>query len=195
MVSRATRPWPKLALVVALAASGVAAGAPRAIVAAPMDACFRALDYEKAATQDSASAQARYDSAIAGLAANASCGDGQMHLVNEAFLLSMRAPAEHDLHIGNWQRDLDRANMLLTQCTNWPGLRGKTAGNNCMTQIKYNAVIAKNLAAQPASSPAPAVSGSPAPGSSPAPAISPAPRLGPALPPPAPPSPSPAVRR
>ncbi|HEX3550119.1 MAG TPA: hypothetical protein VHT53_07070 [Candidatus Elarobacter sp.] len=197
-MSRASRTFSSIAFVAALVAAGVAAGTPRPSLAAP-DACQRALDYEKAATQDSASAQARYDSAVAGLAANASCTDAEMKLVNEGYLLSMRAPAEHDLHIGNWQRDLERANMLLTQCTNWPGLRGTSAANNCTTQIKYNGVIAKNLTAQP--SPAPAASASPGtarPSSgSPAPSSSaaPAPRLGPAMPPPAPPSPSPAVRR
>ncbi len=205
-VSRASRPALSLALVAVFAGAGAALAVPQPAAAQSVAACYRALDYEKAATQDSASAQARYDSAVAGLAANASCGDSQMHLVNEAYLLSMRAPAEHDLHIGNWQRDLDRANMLLTQCTNWPGLRGKSAGENCLTQIKYNTVIAKNLAAQPSPAPSarPAAPGtSPVPGTSPAPAASPAPgataapapRLGPAMPPPAPPSPSPPVRR
>jgi hypothetical protein len=182
---------PALAAAAIVAASIVAG--PGARPAGAADACSRALEYEKAAATDKASAQARYDSAVAGLAANASCGDAQMHLVNEGYLLSMRAPAEHDLHIGNWQRDLDRANMLLTQCTNWPGLRGTAAGTNCAAQIRYNGIIAKNLTSQP--TPAPAASNAPgaAPGASPAPATSaaPAPRLGPAMPPPAPPQPSP----
>ena len=65
-----------------------------------------------------------------GLAANQRCPDAQMKLVNEAYLLSMRAPAEHDLKIGDWQRDYARANMLLAQCSTWPGLKGSVAGQD-----------------------------------------------------------------
>jgi hypothetical protein len=130
-----------------------------AFVVAPRPAsaasdCAQALAYEKRAANDSTTAQARYDSAVAGLTANRNCHDSQMHLVNEGYLLSMRAPAEHDLKIGNWQRDLDRANMLLTQCTNWPGLRGTRAGIDCDTQRRYNTIIAKTLTTQPTPPPA-----------------------------------------
>jgi hypothetical protein len=109
------------------------------------DGCARALALEKTAASDSVTAQARYDSAVAGLAANQSCSDSQMHLVNEAYLLSMRAPAEHDLHVGNWRADLTRANMLLLQCSNWPGLKGTKAGIDCDTQRRYNVTIEKTL--------------------------------------------------
>lgn len=136
---------PTLALAAAAAVLVAAFAAPAPAPAAPAS-CDTALAYEKTAASDSVSAQARYDSAIAGLSANQGCRDAQMHLVNEAYLLSMRAPAEHDLHIGNWRRDLDRANMLLTQCANWPGLKGTRAGGDCDTQRRYNDVIAKTLA-------------------------------------------------
>jgi methionine-rich copper-binding protein CopC len=139
---------------------------PRPAPAAPNDACSQALAYERIAASDSASRQASYDSAIAGLAANQRCSDPQMKLVNEAYLLSMRAPAEHDLKIGNWQRDFARANMLLIQCTNWPGLRNTRAGNDCATQRRYNEIITKTLTTQP--TPAPSTSMRPAPPTPPA---------------------------
>jgi hypothetical protein len=105
-----------------------------------------------------------------------------MHLVNEGYLLSMRAPAEHDLKIGNWQRDLDRANMLLTQCTNWPGLRGTRAGIDCDTQRRYNTIIAKTLNA-PSPTPRPATPAPVTTAAPPGPARS-------AMPLPTPPSPN-----
>jgi len=143
-----------MTLVAATAIALAFVAAPRPVSAAP-DSCFQALAYEKTAANDAATAQARYDSTVAGLGANQGCRDSQMHLVNEAYLLSMRAPAEHDLKIGNWQRDLTRANMLLSQCTNWPGLRGTKAGIDCDTQRRYNTIIAKTLSA-PSPTPRPA---------------------------------------
>jgi hypothetical protein len=142
--------------------------APRPAPAAPNDGCMQALAYEKAAANDSATRQAAYDSAVAGLAANQRCADSQMKLVNEAYLLSMRAPAEHDLKIGDWRRDITRANMLLIQCTNWPGLRNTRAGADCATQRRYNEIITKTLAVQPSAAPStrPAPPTPPAGGSS-----------------------------
>ena len=137
--------------------------APRPAPAATYDGCLQALAYEKAAASDTATRQAAYDSAVAGLAANQKCNDPQMKLVNEAYLLSMRAPAEHDLKIGNWQRDLTRANMLLAQCTNWPGLRNTRAGLDCGTQKRYNDVMAKGMSATPAPAPTPRPTVAPTP--------------------------------
>lgn len=128
---------------------------------------MRALTLEKTAANDAVSRQAAYDAAVAGLAANQSCPDAQMHLVNEAYLLSMRAPAAHDLHVGDWRRDLARANDLLLQCANWPGLKGTKAGQDCVTQRQYNGIIAKALTAPP---PTPAPRGPGAPPTPPAPA-------------------------
>ncbi len=174
-----------------MCAAVAAAGSPNVATAAPDPGCTQALAYEKTAALDSASAQARYDSSVAGLAANQRCGDAQMHLVNEAYLLSMRAPAEHELRVGSWQRDLQRANMLLQQCTNWPGIRGTAAASNCSTQLRYNETVAKNYTSPPTPvpvAPAPAASNRPSPG--PGSSSAPAPRLGPAVAPPAPPQPA-----
>ncbi|MEA2721444.1 MAG: hypothetical protein QOJ39_3308 [Candidatus Eremiobacteraeota bacterium] len=157
--------------------------------AQPNEACNRALEYEKTSANDTVSRQASYDSAVAGLTANVRCNDAQMKLVNEAYLLSMRAAAEHELKIGNWQRDMERANMLLAQCTNWPGLRGKAAGNNCATQRQYNMITTKTANTVPSPRPASpsAIPTPPAPG---APARTAVP-----LPPPVAPNPSPTPRR
>lgn len=162
------KPAPALALAAALtvAASVASIGAP-AQAQQPNAACSQALAYEKTAANDSSTRQAAYDAAVAGLAANQRCNDAQMKLVNEAYLLSMRATAEHELKVGNWQRDMTRANMLLTQCTNWPGLKNTRAGTDCDTQRRYNDIIAKKLTTPPPTprpaTPAPAMT-SPGPG-------------------------------
>jgi hypothetical protein len=181
-----------IALAAATAIVFAAVAAPLPAPAAPNvpPSCEAALRYEKTAASDSISAQARYESTIAGLAANQSCGDAQMHLVNEAYLLSMRAPAAHDLKIGDWRRDMARANMLLAQCTNWPGLRNTRAGIDCGTQRRYNDIIAKTFNAQPTPGPA----GSPASSGRPAPPTPPAAGAAMPLPRPASPIPSPTPR-
>ena len=173
-----------MTLAVVTAVVFVAVVTPRPAPAEPNDACRQALAYEKAAASDSASRQAAYDSAVAGLTANQRCADAQMKLVNEAYLLSMRAPAEHDLKIGNWQRDFARANMLLAQCTNWPGLRNTRAGIDCATQRRYNEIVTKTLTSQP----------TPAPSMRPAPPTPPAGGSSMPLPRPATPIPSPTPR-
>ena len=181
----------RLGLAVCAASLLIAvAGAPQPGRAAP-DACAQALAYEKTAASDSASTQARYDSAVAGLSANQGCRDPQMHLVNEGYLLSMRAPAEHDLKIGNWRQDITRADMLLLQCTNWPGLKGTKAGNDCATQRRYNAQITKTLDGIDHRTPAPMPTMSAAPSPTPAGYRPPPP---PQLGQPAAPSPSPTPR-
>jgi hypothetical protein len=175
-----------LACLTALAA---AVPSPSAAETQPNPACNQALAYEKTAANDSVSRQAAYDSAVAGLAANQRCNDPQMKLVNEAYLLSMRAAAEHELKVGNWQRDLTRANMLLTQCSNWPGIRGTPAATNCATQRQYNQIVEKTIMTKPTPRPAPsgapsgAATAAPAAGSpGPARVASPAPLPNPASP-------------
>jgi hypothetical protein len=179
---------PARALALAAALSSAVLVAPVAADAqstGPNAACNQALAYEKVAANDSSTRQAAYDAVAAGLAANQRCNDAQMRLVNEAYLLSMRAPAEHELKIGNWQRDMTRANMLLTQCANWPGIRGTRAATNCMTQRSYNELIAKKLTTIPTPMP-----GTPRPATAPpAPAASGAPRPM-VAPPPTPPAPT-----
>ncbi|MDB5069911.1 MAG: hypothetical protein JWM87_1022 [Candidatus Eremiobacteraeota bacterium] len=159
---------------------------------APNQYCNQALQYEKTAASDSVTRQASYDSAVAGLSANQRCNDAQMRLVNEAYLLSMRAAAAHELKIGNWQRDMDRANMLLTQCTNWPGLKGKLAGTNCATQRQYNQIMTKTITTVP--SPRPASSGA-SPAAIPTPPVPGPARTAVPLPQPVSPNPSPSPRR
>jgi hypothetical protein len=161
--------------------------APRASVAAP-DGCAQALALEKTAAADSAAPKARYDAAVAGLAANQRCHDARMQLVNEAYLLSMRAPAAHDLNVGDWRRDLTRANMLLMQCTNWPGLKGTKAGADCAQQRSFNNVLAQSLDA-----PAPTARPAPSPAPTPTPAPAPMPSATDVLRAPPPPPPVPAT--
>ena len=162
------KPAPALAVAALLtvAASVASVGAP-AQAQQSNAACFQALAYERTAANDSSTRQAAYDAAVAGLATNQRCTDAQMKLVNEAYLLSMRAAAEHELKVGNWQRDMTRANMLLTQCANWPGLKNTRAGTDCDTQRRYNDIIAKKLVTPSpmprAATPAPAMT-SPGPG-------------------------------
>jgi hypothetical protein len=130
-------------------------GAPAA--AAPRDACADALAYERTASADGVSRQAAYDSAVAGLTINQTCANPQQHLVNEAYLLSMRAAAAHDLNVGDWQHDLARADALLTQCTTTRGLAGTQTAKDCRTQLAYN----RRYEAAASASPGPA---SPSPG-------------------------------
>ena len=155
-----------LAFTVALAGAAAATAHPAAAPAAaeqglPNAACAQALAYEKSAADNGAGAQARYDAAAAGLASNARCNDPQMKLVNEAYLLSMRAPAEHDLHVGDWLADMTRANALLKTCSATPGLSGTSHGNDCATQLRYNAQVTKLMTTTP--SPLPKFSPAPSP--------------------------------
>ena len=174
----------QLALAAAAAVAFAAVLAPLPSPAAPNDACNQALAYEKTAANDSVTRQAAYDSAVAGLSANQRCNDPAMKLVNEAYLLSMRAPAEHDLHLGDWKRDLTRANMLLLQCTNWPDLRNKKAAIDCATQRRYNDIVAKTLSTQPTPLPAPSAAATAGPGASAVPRAMPLPNPpGPSRPP------------
>ena len=136
---------PTLALAAAAAVLVAAFAAPRAR-AGRAGLCDTALAYEKTAASDSVSAKRATIPRSPACPRTRAAATRRCSLVNEAYLLSMRAPAEHDLQIGNWRRDLDRANMLLTQCANWPGLKGTRAGGDCDTQRRYNDMIAKTLA-------------------------------------------------
>ena len=181
-----------LAPAAALAAPRPATPAAAAATPRSMNPCDVALEYERTAARDDVPRQAAYDSAVAGLAANVHCTDGQMHLVNEAYLLSMRAVSEHDLKIGDWSRDLTRANALLTQCTGFPGLARTKVATDCRAQIAGNQHVAAVFSAQAAAAaatPRPAApAATPARAASPGPAgTSPTPR--PPVPLPTPPAP------
>lgn len=106
--------------------------------AAHHDYCKDALNDEKTAASDGVSHQAAYNAAVAGLAANENCDDEDAHLVNKAYLLSMKGLAEHYLSEGDSQTDLNQANALLVQCQTTPGLYGTHTGASCETQEQYN---------------------------------------------------------
>ena len=122
---------------------------PRATPAAraPDEACALALRYETKAANDAISRQEAYDAAVAGLATNLDCGDHVSRVVNDAYLLSMRAPAEAQLHIGNWRFDLQRADERLRECATLPELRGTPAAANCNAQLANNERVRRQLTA------------------------------------------------
>jgi tetratricopeptide (TPR) repeat protein len=120
-------------------------------------ACGRALNLQQRAAQAAISRIASYDASIAGLAENARCGDDAKHVVNEAYLRSTLAAAEHDLNVRDWRAELRRADDLLAQCETMPALRGTSVAADCVAQRKFNEGAAAQwtpLTASP--SPAPA---------------------------------------
>ena len=119
------------------------AGAARSTSA---EACRRATDGQQVAAQETISRQASYDAARVALADNARCGNPVQKLVNEGYLRSTLAAAEHELRIGDWRADLRRADDLLAQCQTMPGLRGTSAAADCLTQQQYNDRTAAMLA-------------------------------------------------
>ena len=143
-----------VACAATLRGNGVPAGAAPA-----RDACEDALAYERTAADSATTRQAAYDAAVAGLTVNQTCAKPQQRLVNEAYLLSMRAAASHDLNVGDWRRDLARANQLLTQCTTTPGLARTQIADDCRIQILFN----RRYETTVLSSPSPAASPVPAP--------------------------------
>ncbi len=145
-----------LVLLAVAACAGGVLGRMAPAGAAPPDACAAALAYERTASADGVSRQAAYDAAVAGLTVNETCAKPQQRLVNEAYLLSMRAAAAHDLNVGDWRRDLARADALFTQCTTTPGLANTQAAKDCRTQLTYNRRYEAAASASPSSSPAPA---------------------------------------
>ena len=142
----------------------LAAVAPASAAPAPRNACADAQAYQRTAASAAVSRQAAYDSAVAGLTINQSCTDARQRLVNEAYLLSVRAAAAHDLNVGDWRRDLGLANALLAQCSAMPGLARTKTADDCRTQLQYNRryEAALTVPVSPAASAAPA---SPAPAS------------------------------
>jgi hypothetical protein len=129
-----------LALLAAVAVSAtlLAAGGPAGAAPPPRNACADAQAYQRTAASAAVARQAAYDSAVAGLTINQSCPNTQQRLVNEAYLLSARAAASHDLNVGDWRRDLGRANALLAQCSALPGLARTKTADDCRTQLQYN---------------------------------------------------------
>jgi len=104
------------------------------------DWCKLASQKENSASSaiNNDSYQTSYDAAVAGLKDNESCDDEDSNLVNHAFLLSMKALAEHHLSSGDSRTDLNEANALLETCITKPGLYGTHTGASCQTQQQYN---------------------------------------------------------
>ena len=100
--------------------------------------CKDADRYERIAASSGISNSRQYAAAVSGLAANARCDDEVDHLLNDGYLLSMKAMAEHHLSQGDWRTDFNQANQLLVQCQTKPGLYGTRIAAQCQTQEHYN---------------------------------------------------------
>jgi energy-coupling factor transporter ATP-binding protein EcfA2 len=127
--------------VAALTAAGDANGANAA--------CRRALDDQKLAAETTISRRASYDASVAGLAENARCGNRAARLVNEGYLRSTLAAAEHELGIGDWKADFKRADALLMQCETLPQLQATTAPADCLAQRYFNEQTEAAIAPSP----------------------------------------------
>ena len=114
------------------------------------DPCFEAQRNEAVAsdalsgqTVDPARTQAAYRAANDGLAADARCQSPPMQLVNQAYLLSLKAEAEHDLNITGWDATFHQADDQLTRCaTTLRSLPGNVA-RNCTSQLNANYELIK----------------------------------------------------
>ncbi|MBV8370090.1 MAG: hypothetical protein JO036_14365 [Candidatus Eremiobacteraeota bacterium] len=109
--------------------------------------CERASHYEQAAANDQAGTLAIYNATVSGLAANASCADATLRIVNEAYLRSLRAPAEAQLRIGDWKADLNLGDEYLRRCVAMPALRGTKAAADCRMQLSINRTMRARLSA------------------------------------------------
>jgi len=135
-------------------------------------ACSRALAQQQRAARTASSPIAAYDASVAGLAENARCDDGPKHVVNEAYLRSTLAAAEHELNLANWSAELKRADDLLARCETLPALRGTSVATDCTAQRKFNESAAAQwspISASPVPSPLPKPSSSAVPKPSPTP--------------------------
>ncbi|HWT07334.1 MAG TPA: hypothetical protein VN224_16330 [Xanthomonadales bacterium] len=129
-------------------------------------ACSLALNQQQRAAQATISRIGSYDASIAGLAANARCNDDANHVVNEGYLRSTLAAAEHDLNVRDWRAELKRADDLLARCQTMPALRGTSIAADCVAQRKFNDGAAAQwtpISASPSPLPKPSPSASPTP--------------------------------
>jgi energy-coupling factor transporter ATP-binding protein EcfA2 len=129
--------------------------------------CTRALAQQQRAAQPSISPLGSYDASIAGLAENARCDDAVKHVVNEGYLRSTLAAAEHELNLGDWRAELKQADDLLAQCQTLPALRGTSAVADCAAQRKFNDSAAAQWSLPTSPSPAPKSSTPPKPSPTP----------------------------
>lgn len=100
--------------------------------------CSRAVEQQRIAADATISRQASYDAAVAGLADNAQCGDRAARVVNEGYLRSTLAAAEHELGVGDWRADFKRADELLARCQTMPELQATKAPADCLAQRRFN---------------------------------------------------------
>lgn|GEM_PF-4968675 len=100
--------------------------------------CSRAVEQQRIAADATISRQASYDAAVAGLAENAQCGDRAARVVNEGYLRSTLAAAEHELGVGDWRTDFKRADELLARCQTMPELQATKAPADCLAQRRFN---------------------------------------------------------
>ncbi len=115
------------------------------------DPCFKAQQDETAAsdalsgaTIDQARSQIAYKDINDGLAADEHCQSPPMRLVTQAYLLSLKAEAEHDLDIAGWDRSFHDADELLTRCATTLGRMPDNVAKNCATQLTANEALAKD---------------------------------------------------
>jgi hypothetical protein len=101
-------------------------------------ACRRALDDQRHAADGAISRRESYDASVAGLAENAGCGNRIARIVNEGYLRSTLAAAEHELGLGDWITEFKRADQLLTQCETLPELQATSAPADCLAQRRFN---------------------------------------------------------
>jgi energy-coupling factor transporter ATP-binding protein EcfA2 len=137
-------------------------------------ACTRALNQQQRAAQASIAPIASYDASIAGLAENARCADAAKQVVNEGYLRSSLAAAEHELKLGDWRAELKRADDLLAKCETMRALRGTSVAADCLAQRRFNDGAAAEWSPASAASspplPSPSAAPSPAATRSPSPA-------------------------
>jgi tetratricopeptide (TPR) repeat protein/energy-coupling factor transporter ATP-binding protein EcfA2 len=163
-VAAAATPSPRQSTAPRRQASGAARQSNGDSVNSP--ACTSALDQQQRAARATITAIASYDASVAGLADNAKCDDPVKRVVNEAYLRSTLAAAEHELNVRDWRAELNRADALLTRCETLAGLRGTSVAADCAAQRKFNEGAAAQwtpLSASPPPSPVPKPSPAPSP--------------------------------
>lgn len=82
-----------------------------------------------------------YADSLRGLEATKSCKDRTAGLVDEGFLLSMKAMTEHFVTHEDYSRDLDRAQALLERCRKMESKVGLAMSARCEAQEQQNDVI------------------------------------------------------
>ena len=106
------------------------------------NACRVARSYLNEASQFSNTYDYRkaYDTALVGLRANQRCKDARLFIVNEGYLLSTKAIAEHFIKKGDSAGDLNRAIDLLKRCRDMGPTLGRTVSEFCRKQEQNDIV-------------------------------------------------------